>query len=78
MVGSVIDRVPPAKLRELFDVRSKAKLTRLLRDIGLPALPDALGWPIVLSADLERALSFQQSTQAPRRRKRPNLDAATM
>ncbi|WP_291990905.1 hypothetical protein [Luteitalea sp.] len=74
----MIDRVPPDKLRELFGVRSKAKLTSMLRNIGLPALPDALGWPIVLPADLERALSSQHSTQAPRRRKRPNLDTATM
>lgn len=35
----MIDRVPPAKLRELFQCQSRAKLTRMLRAIGLPALP---------------------------------------
>lgn len=74
----MIDRVPPAKLRELFKCQSRAKLTSMLRAIGLPALPDALGWPIVIPADLERALSSQQSSVTPKRRKRPNLGAATM
>ena len=35
----MIDRVPPAKLRELFQCQSRAKLTRMLRAIGLPAPP---------------------------------------
>ena len=74
----MIDRVPPEKLRELFSCRSKAKLTDMLRDYGLPALPDALGWPIVLPDDLERALSAQRAAATPKRRKRPNLGTATM
>lgn len=74
-----ITRVPHRKLGELLGTHTKAGQTALLRSYGLPALPDALGWPIVLEDDLRRVLGQQQTTTAPpARRKRPRLDPATM
>lgn len=74
---TTIDRVDPDHLCELFACRTKAKLTAILRSYGLPAVPDALGWPIVLADDLRRVLS-SQTVGAASRRKRPNLPGATM
>lgn len=74
----MVERVPVRTLTELFACKSKAKLTSMLRTLGLPAVPDALGWPIVLRDDLERALSSSAQDAASRRRKRPNLSQATM
>lgn len=54
----MIGRVPIEELKPVCG-RSRERMTATLRSWGLPALPDIDGWPIVLRADLERALSAQ-------------------
>lgn len=75
----MIDRVPVAKLKDLLGAHTKAGLTKILQGFGLPALPDALGWPIVLEEDLRAVLGRKvEDTPGKARRKRPNLDEARM
>lgn len=73
----LLNRVPIEELQSIAG-RSRRKMTRTLREWGLPALPDVDGWPIVLRPDLERVHGIPSSTPAPRKRPRLGPAGATM